>query len=262
MHPILENEERRKRRDPEIVVWDKVVRLGHWLLAFCFAALYLEYRKFPLHPYAGYIVFAVVTFRILWGFIGPGAARFSHFWFSPRQMFSYTKSAFSGHAEYHFSHNPMGAAMVYALLTMIFVNSFLGLLTYSAQQQLGPFGTLVPDRWEDLFIQVHSILGHVTAGLVVSHMCGVLWAARLHRENYAMAMLNGIRRIPRAVEIPDGVLIAVRRSGSDGRWEQLKHWLTYRRPVLGTLILMLGIGLFTWPLIRFLLWLNKLLPAY
>jgi len=262
MHPLLENDERRKRRDPEMIVWNRVVRAGHWLLAFSFAPLYLEYRKFPLHPYAGYLVFALIVLRIIYGFYGSGAARFSSFWFGPSQMFRYLKSAFSGHAEYHFSHNPMGAAMVYSLLGMLLLNSFLGLLTYSAQQQLGPFGALVPDAWEDQLIAVHSLLGHVTAGLVICHLSGVIWASRLHRENYALAMLTGIRRIPRAVEIPAGVLRPVRRSSGNSRWDRIKTWLNYRRPVLGALILMsiiVGIAL---PVSELLVRLNKVLPAY
>jgi cytochrome b len=263
MPPILENEERRKHRDPEMLVWDRVVRIGHWLLALAFATLYLEYRKFPLHPYAGYLVLIVVLVRIGWGFVGTGAARFSSFRFSPRQMWRYLRSAMSGHAEYHFSHNPMGAAMVYALLGMLLLDSVLGLLTYSANQQLGPFGALVPDAWEDRLIAVHSLLGHITAGLVVCHLAGVVWAARLHRENYALAMLNGIRRIPRAVQIPEGMLRPVRRGDADSRSERLRAWLTYRRPVFGTLLLMaIIIGLVALPLIGLLVRLNKLLPAY
>lgn len=263
MPPILENEERRKRRDPEIIVWDRVVRTGHWLLALAFAALYLEYRKFPLHPYAGYLVLIVLLGRIIWGFVGRGAARFSAFRFSPREMLRYVKSALGGHAEYHFSHNPMGAAMVYALLGSMLANCLLGLLAYSAGQQLGPFGALVPDAWEDRLIAAHSTLGHITAVLVLGHLTGVAWAARLHRENYALSMLNGIRRIPRAVPIPEGALRLVRRNREGALRQRIRVWMTQRHPVLGTLLLMaILIGGIALPLIRLLVRLNKILPAY
>jgi hypothetical protein len=153
--------------------------------------------------------------------------------------------------------------MVYSLLGTMLLNCLLGLLTYSAQQQLGPFGAMVPDQWEEPLIKVHSWLGHITAGLVLCHLCGVIWASRLHRENYALAMLTGIRRIPRAVTIPEGVLRLVRRDDSDSRWERLRRWLNFRRPVLGTLILMAiiiaGVAL---PLTNLMVRLNKILPAY
>ncbi len=260
MPPTLENTERRKRRDPQIVVWDRAVRVGHWLLAFAFATLYLQYRKFPLHPYAGYGVCAVVAFRIFWGFRGPGAARFSSFCFSPRAMLRYLANALQGHAEYHFSHNPLGAAMVHALLATLLANCLLGMLAYSAGQQLGPFGALVPDAWEDTLVPIHAWLGHATAVLVALHLAGVLWAARLHRENYVLAMLNGIRRIPRAMAIPEGVALAP-PAGGDGLRRRLAGWLG-RRPMLGSILLMAAIVGSALPLIEALVRLNRILPAY
>jgi cytochrome b len=262
MSRLLENTERRKRRDLEIVVWDRAVRAGHWLLALAFATLYLKYKKFPLHPYAGYLVFIIVLCRIIYGFTGQGAARFSSFRFSPSEMLRYLKNAFGGHAEYHFSHNPMGAAMVYALLGMLLLNSFLGLLTYSAQQMLGPFGTLIPDSWENWLEPLHAFLGHTTACLVACHLLGVLWASRLHRENYALAMLSGIRRIPRAADIPAGALRLIRREAEDTPWKRLRHWLNYRHPVLGCMILMTLIIAFACELVGLLVPLNRLLNAY
>lgn len=262
MSRLLENTERRKRRDLEMVVWDRAVRAGHWLVAFSFATLYLKYKKFPLHPYAGYLVFSIVVLRIIYGFTGRGAARFSSFRFSPKEMLRYLKSALAGHAEYHFSHNPMGAAMVYALLGMLFLNSFLGLLTYSAQQMLGPFGTLIPDAWENWLVPIHRVLGHITAGLVVCHLLGVIWASRLHRENYALAMLSGIRRIPRAADIPPGALRLVRRTGENTVLQRFRHWLNYRNPVLGCLILMAIIIASSYWLVGQLVPLNRVLNAY
>ncbi|RIX49676.1 MAG: hypothetical protein D3M94_01380 [Rhodocyclales bacterium GT-UBC] len=259
---MLENTERRKRRDLEMRVWDPAIRIGHWLLAFAFATLYLKYKKFPLHPYAGYLVFSVTTLRIVYGLFGPGAARFSSFRFSPREMLRYMKNAWHGHAEYHFSHNPMGAAMVYALLGMLLINSFLGLLTYSAQQMLGPFGTLIPDVWENWLVPLHSFLGHLTACLVLAHLAGVIWASRLHRENYALAMLSGIRRIPRAVVIPAGALRLVRRPQTGTTRQKIRDWLNYRHPVLGCVILMSIIIASAQQLIGLLVPLNRLLHAY
>lgn len=262
MTSTLENTERRKKRDPEIRVWSRGIRLGHWLQAFAFAALYLEYRKFPLHPYAGYLIFAVVLLRLAQGFFGRGAARFSSFRYGPRAMFAYFRQALRGHAGYHFSHNPMGAAMVYALLSLLLAETLTGLLLYSSGQQLGPFGALVPNAWEDGLILLHHRLGHLTAILVCLHITGVLWATWLHRENYVMAMLTGVRRIPRAEAIPEGVEVVVRPSGKPGPLRRLAAKLTYGYPVRGAALLILAVIALALPLIEVLVKVNKVLPAY
>ncbi|MBI2276367.1 MAG: cytochrome b/b6 domain-containing protein [Dechloromonas sp.] len=250
MSPVFENSERRKRRDPEILVWDRVVRVLHWTLALAFATLYLAPREFPLHAYAGYLVLAALLSRIAWGFTSRGAARFSSFRFTPRQTVSYLKNALKGEAEYYFSHNPMSALMVHALLATLLVNTLLGLLAHGAAPQAG-------------VVAAHAWLSHLSAGLVVVHLCGVLWVSRLHRENYVLAMLTGIRRIPRAVAVPPGAVHPERRRKTGTAGERLMSWLTYRHPFVGSLLLMtLIVALLTLPLIEALTRLNSILPTH
>lgn len=260
---MLEAAERRKRRDPEILVWDRFVRAHHWLLVLSFATLYLEYKKFPLHPYAGYLICILLPLRIIWGFSGRGAARFSSFLYSPKETLAYFLDAIRGKASYYYSHNPMGAAMVYALIASLVLTCVLGLLSYSASQQLGPFGASIPADWEDALIVWHSRLGHAVALLVCGHLFGVLWAARLHRENYILGMITGLRRIPRAIPLPPGAIHPEKPKNENQMVRQVVNWLNFKRPFLGTVLVMatLIIGIVL-PAIYFLTLINKFLPAY
>ncbi|MBS1142872.1 MAG: putative cytochrome b561 [Proteobacteria bacterium] len=263
MRKVLEASERRKRRDPEIKVWDRFVRIHHWLLVLAFATLYFESKKFPLHPYAGYLICILLPMRIFWGFKAKGAARFSSFLYSPRETLAYFLEALRGKASYYYSHNPLGAAMVYALIASLGATCLLGLLAYSASQQLGPFGARVPADWEDILIEWHSRCGHAVALLVCGHLFGVLWAARLHRENYVLAMLTGLRRIPRAIPLPPGASHPEAPKDESLFRQKIMNWLNFKWPFVGTLILMglLALG-FLLPIIHFLTGLNKILPAY
>lgn len=250
MPPAFENSERRKRRDPEIRVWDRLVRVVHWLLAAAFATLYLAPREFPLHAYAGYLVLVVLLIRIVWGFTSLGAARFSSFRFTPRQTLAYLKNALKGQAEYHFSHNPLSALIVHALFATLLANALVGMLAYD----------IAPST---VVVTAHVWLSHLSAGLVALHLCGVLWASRLHRENYVLAMLTGIRRIPRAVAVPPGAEHPERRRTTGTAGERLMSWLTYRHPFLGSLVLMALISaLLALPLIEALTRLNGTFAAH
>lgn len=263
MSPVFENSERRKRRDPEIRVWDRLVRVLHWVLAAAFATLYLAPREFPLHACAGYLLLAVLLIRVVWGFTSRGAARFSSFRFTPRQTLTYLQNALKGQAEYYFSHNPMSAVMVHALLATLFANAILGMLAYSIAQPPGPFGSALPSAWQAGLVATHAWLSHLSAVLVVAHLCGVIWASRLHRENYVLAMLTGIRRIPRAVAVPPGAEHPEVRRKTGTLRERLMTWLTYRRPFGGSVLLMaLIIALLTLPLIEALTRLNNALLTH
>jgi len=259
---VFEAPENRKQQDPLIRVWDWFVRIHHWLLLLAFATLYLEARKFPLHTYAGYCVTLLVSARIVWGLTGKGAARFSSFFFSPKQTFHYFKDCCKGKGGYYFSHNPLGAAMVFALLSTLLLNCLLGILAYSSSQELGPLGDRVPSDYEDQLIALHSWLGHLIAVLVVGHMAGVLWAARLHRENYIVAMITGKRRAPRT-SAATGPHDAPADPTVERATTKRPKWARSRRPFLESLLLMLAIVfLIALPAIHFLASFNSRLLAY
>lgn len=260
---FLETADRRHEREPIIRVWDRFVRFSHWLLVLFFAIIYLRYRKFPIHAYAGELVLVLVTIRLVWGFVGPRAARFKTFLFSPAQVFRYTMDALRGHAAYFSSHNPMGAWMVFILLLMMFVNGILGLMLYSSGQQLGPLGDLVPADWEDQLILLHKVLGHITAACVALHITGVIWAARLHHENYVTAMFTGYKRVPRQADKAELEGYSVHSEQIiPPRFAKLERWLNYRHPALGSILLVGAVTLVVIELVEAFVNLNKYMPSY
>ena len=255
--------EHRKTPEPIIRVWDILVRLNHWVLVLSFAIIYIFYRKFPTHAYAGYLVILLVLWRFVWGFVGSRAARFSSFLFGPRALLEYAKNALQGHASYHVSHNPMGAWMVFTLLGLMLLNGVIGLLLYSAGQQLGPFGASVPNDWEGVLIPTHQILGHITAACVAGHIVGVLWAARLHRENYVVAMVTGYKRVSRHAAAADVEGYAkYSEKIIPGRLRRLEQWLNRNHPLYGSLTVVSLVLVVAYSLASWLVSFNKYLPAY
>ena len=68
----------------ETLVWDVITRIFHWslVLAFCTSQLTAEEWD-TAHEYAGYTILGLVSFRFIWGFVGPPKARFLEFVKSP-----------------------------------------------------------------------------------------------------------------------------------------------------------------------------------
>lgn len=260
---MLENTERRVQPEPIIKVWDGAVRVAHWMMVLFFAVIYLRYRKFPIHAYAGYLMMILVVLRVIWGVLGTKAARFSTFWYTPSQVLDYTRRMFSGQANYYASHNPMGSWMVYVLLSMMLVNGSLGLMLYSSGQELGPLGNLVPEGWEDVLKGLHKGLGHITAAFVAMHIAGVIWAARAHRENYVLAMFTGHKRVPRKVskeEIADYPVYSEEKISP--RMRPAERWFNYRHPFVGSIILVGAVLLVVLELTEALININKYLLSY
>ena len=74
------------KQQDTIKVWDLPLRIFHWLLVAGFFTAYLtEDELLNVHVWAGYLVFGLLIFRLLWGFAGNQYARFSSFLCSPKQ---------------------------------------------------------------------------------------------------------------------------------------------------------------------------------
>jgi cytochrome b len=180
----------------EIRVWDPALRIFHWTLAGGFAVAYLtEDELQPVHIYAGYVVGALIAFRLLWGFVGPRHAHFSDFVRAPASVVAYLKDAVRLRAPRYVGHNPAGGAMVVALLTSLAVTVVTGIALYGTTDFAGPLaGLFRGEAAADILKEVHEFAANLCLGLVVLHLAGVLFASLEHGENLVKAMITGRKR--------------------------------------------------------------------
>ena len=82
----------------KILVWDFPTRTFHWLLALSFVGAFItgdSERYRDIHLLLGYILLALIGFRLIWGVVGTRYARFNSFWFKPSAVIQYV-ARFSG----------------------------------------------------------------------------------------------------------------------------------------------------------------------
>lgn len=181
-----------------VEVWDPLVRIFHWSLVLSFfTAYFTEDDWMSLHVWAGYAVAGLVSFRVLWGFVGPRHARFSDFVRPPREALAYLKDELAGRACRYLGHNPAGGVMVVALLLSLAMTVFSGFVVYGAGECSGPLASIFcgSGKWlAEVGEEVHEFLANFTLFLVVLHVAGVMLASVLHHENLVRAMFDGRKR--------------------------------------------------------------------
>jgi cytochrome b len=180
-----------------IKVWDPVIRIGHWTLVIAFFTAYFTEDDFlTLHVWAGYVIGAVVCFRLVWGFIGSRHAKFSNFVRSPAAAFKYVLSLVRNQSKRYIGHNPAGGIMILLLLIVLFGTVFSGVVLYGMEEGAGPLAAWVSAfaDSEDLWEEAHEILSNLTLLLVVMHIAGVLLSGRAHKEFLVKAMLTGQKK--------------------------------------------------------------------
>ncbi len=177
--------DRDQRSVPEQVkVWDIAVRVFHWSLVTSFAIAWLSADEWDkTHNFAGYIIAGLVGFRLIWGFIGSKHARFTDFVYNPLSVFTYLKDTVYHKAKRYIGHNPLGGAMIIALL--------LSLVTITASGIAMTSNMFWGVEWVE---DVHEIAANLTLVLIGLHIAGVITSSFSHRENLVKAMITGYKR--------------------------------------------------------------------
>ena len=164
-------------------VWDLFVRVFHWTLVSCVLLNYflLEEGEAP-HEWAGYLAAALVTARIVWGFIGSRHARFSDFFPTPGRLRQHLQAMRSGRPEHHWGHNPLGALMMFLLMGLVIALGITGWMQGT--------DTYFGEEWLQ---ELHELLSHallIAAGL---HAASAILMGRLERTRLVKAMVTGVK---------------------------------------------------------------------
>jgi len=183
--------------DSNIRVWDPVVRVGHWTLVITFFTAYFTEDDFlTVHVWAGYLLTAVIVFRVIWGFVGTRHARFANFIRSPADAFRYVADLVRKRGQRYVGHNPAGGIMIVVLLIFLAGTAFSGIVLYGMEESAGPLASWVAPYAdsEHLWEEIHEVFSNLTLLFVGLHIAGVLLSSYVHRENLVVAMMTGRKK--------------------------------------------------------------------
>jgi cytochrome b len=182
----------------QIKVWDPLVRFFHWALVSAFIIAFITEEDFlTIHSWAGYLILTLLCVRFIWGFIGTRYARFSDFAYRPGNIIQFLKDTLRFRAKRYLGHNPAGGAMVFLLMSSLFIATASGVVLLGAEEQAGPVAhwfTQPESKWADILEEIHEFFANFTLFLVFIHIVGVLVESLIHKENLVSAMITGFKK--------------------------------------------------------------------
>lgn len=174
----------------KIRIWDLPTRLFHWLLVMAvigsFVSVKLGGNAMIWHGRFGYIVLALIFFRLIWGFVGTHHARFAQFVKSPKAILAYLKNP----AETP-GHSPLGAISVVVLIALFLAQALAGLFASDDIAFDGPLVRYVASTWVELLTSFHRLNEWVLLTLVGIHLGAILYYKYAKRINLISAMITG-----------------------------------------------------------------------
>lgn len=197
-----------------VYVWDIFVRLFHWTLVTLFVVSYVTGEEETIvHIYSGYVIVALLILRVIWGFMGTKHARFGDFVRKPTVVMQYARDLLAGRAKRYLGHNPLGGAMVLAMIAALSLTTLSGLKLYAVEEGKGPFAGTAnlsifkpahadhddesehdEEEAEGFWEEVHEFGVNLMLLLIGLHLAGVAYSSRAHNESLVKAMVSGYKK--------------------------------------------------------------------
>lgn len=186
-----------RRNERPVKVWDVPTRLFHWLLVIlvttCVATAKIGGNLMTAHMLSGYLVLALLIFRLVWGVVGGRHARFTAFVRGPRVVWRHVADFSHSDASRHLGHNPLGAWSVVAMLAVLLLQAATGLFASDDIFTEGPLYPLVGNAASRMLTRIHHMNAIVIGGLVAVHLAAVLYYLLVKGENLIKPMFTGLK---------------------------------------------------------------------
>ncbi|MDF3853277.1 cytochrome b/b6 domain-containing protein [Paracoccus sp. P2] len=184
----------------EVRLWDPLLRGFHWLLAFFVIAAWCLGQfgpaKMTLHFWCGYVVAGLLVFRLVWGFVGPAPARFSHFIRGPGAIAGYMRGLLLREPSYWPGHNPLGALSVLAMLAVLAAQVSSGLISDPDDYiNVGPLASYVSGTTRSKAVGWHNLGANLVLVLVLLHVAVILFYRYWKREDLVRPMITGRKQV-------------------------------------------------------------------
>jgi cytochrome b len=186
-----------------VLVWDVPTRLFHWLMVILVAGAYVTERlnSMDWHVRIGEALLALVVFRLLWGWLGSGTARFGSFLVSPAAALVHLRRMFRRATDLQVGHNPAGGWMVLLLLALLLSEALSGVYVNNDVANQGPLTDWVPASVANAITDLHAVLWEVLLGAVAVHLSAIAFYAAKGQQ-VLWPMLTGRKLLPRGTSEP------------------------------------------------------------
>lgn len=183
----------------KVFVWPLCTRIIHWIIASSFLLSFITSfcdDKFKLHIAFGFIFGIVLTFRIIWGFVGPSYATFDTFKLKLQELkYYFVEKMKDRWRKIHAGHNAASSWFTIIVLVLGYIIVMSGMLLDGIQEASGVFAWLNEHyyRYSYVLLEVHKYISYLLLFWAIIHIFGVLVEQFYHKTDMVLAMITGYK---------------------------------------------------------------------
>ena len=192
----------------QVRVWDLPTRIFHWALALCVISSIVSGlsggNALVWHFRLGYVVFALLAFRLMWGMVGGHWSRFANFIYAPTTVVRYLRGERRAGEHVDVGHTPLGAFSVFALLALLAAQVATGLFADDEIATTGPFNKFVSGATGLALTRWHKLSGQwLIVALIVLHVAAIVFYLVKKKHDLVRPMIRGDKVL--AADVPASV---------------------------------------------------------
>ncbi|HNT39575.1 MAG TPA: cytochrome b/b6 domain-containing protein [Rubrivivax sp.] len=192
--------------DTRVRVWDLPTRAFHWLLALALVAQVATGKvgggAMVWHFRIGYFIFALLLFRLAWGFVGGHWSRFAHFVPAPATLLRYLRGQSRSEEHHDVGHSPLGALSVLAMLLLLAAQVAAGLVADDEIANVGPLNRFVSGATAAWATGWHKGPGiALLMATVLLHVGAIAYYRLFRKRSLVLPMITGDKTLP-AADVP------------------------------------------------------------
>jgi cytochrome b len=177
-------------------VWDLPTRIFHWLLAASVISSIVSGLRggnaLEWHMRLGYLAFALLLFRIVWGLVGGRWSRFGSFIYAPRTLLRYLRGEHRAAEHLDAGHNPLGAFSVFGLLALLVLQVGTGLFADDEIATTGPLIKFVSGATSLALTRWHKLSGQwLIVALILLHIAAIVFYRVRKKQDLVRPMIHG-----------------------------------------------------------------------
>ena len=178
-----------------------MTRVWHWVLVLVVGVgwsfgKFMSSDNVTWHFYLGYVIFALIVFRVFWDLFGPASLRFKTLKPAPSSAIKYIRSLTQRKPSGDAGHSPLGSLWIIAILILLTAQGISGLFIEAEDFfENGPLFDYVSEETSDLFYNWHYYLSNIILGMVILHVSVILFYLLWKKENLVKPMITGWKQI-------------------------------------------------------------------
>jgi len=185
----------------QVSVWDLPVRIFHISLIIVVLALlttgfFAPAWWFSIHELLGYALVGLMSFRIVWAWVGSEYSRFNRLKLSIKSLRSWFSKMLNSESVDDIGHNPPGSWMIITFFILLIIMILTGYFIQGSENLTGLTTVITRYSHSVILVWLHKVTAWILLIAIALHVFSVILHDVILKHALIKSMITGYKQVP------------------------------------------------------------------